>query len=330
MEFKLVSEALGFRLHSIAKRDDVPVVRIAKRYVCERVIDFENWQAAFGPAPMMLKGGLLFADHVRPTDDADIQSVRHYSEDELLNGMRRMKDILLDGGIEIIDARVKYIDVGYGDPVSRLAFQAKVGGIRVSTQVDISSGHGHGPDAFPDAKDIERCSFPSFATKNHQFPGYTALAQPLESVLAEKWIALSQTRPDDNRMKHFADLLMLHKDFDVDLKKAGEEIVRVCRYRGLHSMDVTNGIRHHFRELNIMQRGPFWEAIRASRKIDVKLFDAWVDLGLIWKSDFYPHVITAIGADFRRRNSRRKMSTSTPAATPEFGNNVVAFRTRGM
>lgn len=328
-DFKGISAALGHRIHAIADRDGIAANQIATRFTVERIVDEKNWIAAFGPARIMLKGGLLVDNATRPTKDANVQSVRSYTEDELLNGMRTMKDLLRADGIDIVNARVRYMDVGYGDPLSRLAFEAKTGGIRVNSQVDISSGCGK--DAFPAKDDVHRETFPSFATKNFTFPSYTARRQPLESAIAERWIAVALQPAGDYRMKAHADLVLFHSQDDVDLRKVGSEIVRVLRYRGIPHQEFSGGLHDHFCDLQVLKRAAEWDKVRALRPNmrPFEVFDIWASLASTYRGGVLDGYVKARGqvdfAAFIRRREERKLRAAAPVAVPE-ASNVVAFR----
>lgn len=328
-DFKQVSAALGHRIHAIADRDGIAAEQVATRFTVERIVDEKNWIAAFGPAPMMLKGGLLVDNATRPTKDADIQSVRNYTEEELLNGMRTVKDLLRADGIDIVNARVRYIDVGYGDPISRLAFEARTGGIRVNSQVDISSGWGK--DAFPPKEDVHRETFPSFSTKNFTFPSYTARRQPLESAIAERWIAVAMQPAGDYRMKAHADLLLFHSQDDVDLRKVGTEIVRILRYRGIPHQEFSGGLHDHFCDFQVLKRAAEWEKVRALRPNmrPFEAYDVWESLVHTYRNGVLNGYVKARGpvelADFLRRRERKRQEAAAAVAAPEVSN-VIAFR----
>jgi hypothetical protein len=88
-----------------------------------------------------------YPQDLRPTTDADIRSVVRYSDEELLRGCQRLRDILRPEGVDIHDVRIRELNVGLSEPVKRLQVQATVGGMRGNTNVDVSSGYW-GKDAW--------------------------------------------------------------------------------------------------------------------------------------------------------------------------------------
>lgn len=99
-----------------------------------------TWHYGMGPAPIILKGGSLFPQTLRETDDVDILAIRRHSNLEIQNGFKTIARLLEARGItlEFLSPEAQEIDTGYGDPVSRYKFRGKVGGVRANSQIDMS------------------------------------------------------------------------------------------------------------------------------------------------------------------------------------------------
>lgn len=280
--------ALGDRLKANCKNQGMDVNKSASRYVAERVIG--HWPVGFGPAPFLVKGGLLFPQAMRSTEDGDIVAVRHYSEMELRQGMQRIAAALCNEGIEIKRVKIEAIDVGHGDPVIRLKLEAMCGTIRGNTHIDVSIGRG--PFAFP--QNVRKQELPSMIRNQ---PGLTAYVQPLAAAAAEKWIAVLQQPDTDFRVKHLADLLSFDA-MDVDIDRIAREIIRVCRHRNI-PLSVCGPSPAALSWSKLEPREQSWDKLRAERRFEMTLPQAWIDINAYWTAT-HQALTKAVIEDFRR------------------------------
>ncbi|QKN14299.1 nucleotidyl transferase AbiEii/AbiGii toxin family protein [Sinorhizobium meliloti WSM1022] len=280
--------ALGDRLKANCKNQGTDVNKAASRYVAERILT--HWQTGMGRAPFLIKGGFMFPQHMRPTDDADIVTVRSYTELELRQGMQRIAFALRDEGIEIKRLKVEEIDVGHGDPVIRLKIEAMCGTVRGNTHLDLTVGQG--PFAFP--QNVRKQELPSMIRNQ---PGLTAYVQPLEAAVAEKWIAVLQQPDTDYRVKHLADLLSFDA-MEVDKDRIAREIIRVCRHRNI-PLSVCAPSPAALSWSNTAPREQSWNKLRAERRFEMTLLQAWIDINAYWSAT-HQALTRAVIEDFRR------------------------------
>ncbi|UTY48556.1 nucleotidyl transferase AbiEii/AbiGii toxin family protein [Sinorhizobium fredii] len=282
-----VAVALGDRLKQNCSNRGLDVNKSASRYVAERVL--AHWHVGFGPAPFMVKGGLLYPQHMRPTEDGDIAVVRHYSEQEMQRGMQRIGAILRKEGIELGKISIDEIDRGHGDPVIRIKLEAVCGTIRGNTHLDLSIAHG--PFAFP--QDVARQELPSVIRNQ---PGIVAYVQPLEASAAEKWLALLQRSETDCRVKHQADLLSFAA-MGVDNDRVAREIIRVCKHRDI-PLSVCTPSPAALSWASMEHREQSWNKLRAERGFAMTASQAWIEINTAW-AEIHRALTRAIIAEVR-------------------------------
>ncbi|MET4687613.1 nucleotidyl transferase AbiEii/AbiGii toxin family protein [Sinorhizobium fredii] len=287
-----VAVALGDRLKSNCRNRGMDVNKAAARYVAERVL--AHWHAGMGRAPILAKGGIMFPQQIRPTEDADIVAVRRYTEMELRQGMQRIAAILRNEGIEIKRLKIETIDGGHGDPVIRLRLEAMCGTIRGNTHIDMSFGRG--PFAFP--QDVGRQELPSMIRGQ---PGLIAYVQSLEAAAAEKWLAVLMQPEANYRVKHLADLLSFDT-MEIDLARVAREIMRVCRHQGT-ALSVCAPSPAALDWGRLMLRADSWEKLRAERGFEMNAFEAWESISDYW-SRTHQALTRAIIAEVRRPGHR--------------------------
>lgn len=323
MHYETTDEALRNRIRAAAQTKGLDTAKLASRYTAERFVD--HWADAMGAAPFQLVGGLQFPQDVRPTADADLRSVVRYSDDELLRGCQRLKEILRPEGIHLVDVRIRELRVGLPEPVKRLQVQAQVGGMRGNTTVDVASGFW-GKDAWAAewAADVVHESF------FRGGPTYTASVQSLEASCAEKWVAVGTQMPTDLRMKHHADLVFLHSQ-DLDIARVGEEIMRVLRFRGIPPAVFTAGIHQTIQRVEILKRAHEWAKVQADRPNmrDFAVDEVLASIASTYRNGVYAAFVRSRDKaqliDFRSRREERKQQASVPVSIPE-ESNVIAFR----
>jgi hypothetical protein len=292
--FRDIERALEHRLKGTCAHLKLNVVKAAQRLVVERIVDRDNWERAFGKAPVMLTGGCLVAQQHRQTTDADIRAVRRYTEQELVDGLISLNAVLEPAGMRILSARVRKLDVGLKHPVDRLEFQATCGGVRANSRVDIA--YGWGPDAWP--RGVEEFDFTSLSAK---FPTYKALAQPLEAAVAEKWIAAIMQPETDLRAKYLVDLAFFYKNYDdLDDARIAAEMARIQRHSGIEWKQVALRRDDAISYERIMAMAEDWAKVCKDKGLNIDPFDGFLELGLAYRR-FAPHRVQHLFAHYRQR-----------------------------
>lgn len=320
--FKQIASALNDRFKANCRSEGLDVTTAAERHVAERVVHY--WHVGMGPAPVMLCGGLCFRQALRPTSDADLRVVRRYTESELRSGMAIIAELLNAEGITLRAVKpIRELDVGTGVPVTRIPIEAFVGNIRAHTQIDLALAVG--PDALPDKRDIRKTTFQSMMPKG---PSYTALAQPWETMAAERWLALLTQRDDDLRAKHAVDLILLSAQ-DLYIDKVASELERVCRHRGL-DLSVLSRTPAALSWSDLAKREQAWVRECIARRLEMPIDQGFRELHAHWQA-------VSAAVELRRRKERlAAVVRERRAPQPDFefgaaaivGNNVIPFRPR--
>lgn len=286
--------ALGDRLKTTARNKGMDVNKAASRHVAERVVYYLG--QVFDHAPFVLKGGLQFQQHLRPTEDADIVTVRRWSNREVHNAFHVIAPKLASEGITLkrVSPEPQVIDLEYGEPVDRYRIEAECGTIRGNTHIDISTARG--PDAWPEG--IEWQTLPSMMKNG---PELRVRCQPLEASAAEKWLAVLMQSPTDYRVRHMADLLSFDA-MDLDAGKVAAEIERVARYRGI-PLSVCAERPDTLTWAAISPRSGSWEKLRTERGFDLSLEQACTGLQAAW-ADVHRALRARVVADCRRPGYR--------------------------
>lgn len=266
-----ITESLGKQLVQTAAAQNLNIDMAAGRILAEAVL--RHWPQGMGQAPIMLKGGQLFDQRVRETQDADIVAVRHYLPHEIANGMRIVAGLAEDEGIHILNLsdRPEDIDAGYGEPVQRWFIRGTVDGVRADTHIDLTVTQG--PQAFTQA--IEIAEIPSLLP---MLPSLTIAVQPLEVAAAEKLLAVALQAETDFRVRHLADVIDERLWNGVDCGDVAHEMLRVCRHRSIDVGELPETL-----EWSAIRRlEAAWEKHRAAGKTSLSIFSAWIDAAYLW------------------------------------------------
>lgn len=265
---------LGHSFKQACHNNLVDTQLAAPRYVGERFL--AHWHAGMGPSRFMIKGGLKFAQAVRPTQDVDIVTVRRYGNGEIQRGFSIIAERLAAEGITVSrwSSEAQEIETGH-DPVVRYKIEATLGNIRADFDLDISTAIG--PDAFPRQVPFE--DLPRMF-KAEKWPTLRAQVQPDEAAVAEKWLAVIMQDPGDYRVKHLADVLSYNAR-GVDLDRVAEELIRVCRHRGI-PISVCAPSPPALRWPRCDHRESAWNAFRAKQKCPLTYDQAWIDVTAYW------------------------------------------------
>lgn len=205
-------ESIDRRLKTAVKKHHLSVDKAAARILGDAVLSV--WHYGMGPAPIILKGGDLFPQTLRETDDVDVLTIRRYSNLEVQNGFKIIARLLEAKGIsvEYLSPEAQELNIGYGDPVTRYKIRGKVGGVRANTHIDMTVARGQ--HALPPV--IIDSVLPSFVDGVDPLRIKTV---PLETAAAEKWLAVLTQSPTDYRVKHLSDLFLLGEVAQLDLAK---------------------------------------------------------------------------------------------------------------
>lgn len=286
-----IHESMDTRLKQAVRKHGLSIDKAAARLLGDAVLS--TWHYGMGPAPIALKGGSLFPQTLRETDDVDILTIRRYSNLEVQNGFKVIAPLLEARGItlEFLSPEAQELDVGYGDPVTRYKVRGKVGGVRANSSLDLTPARG--PHALPPV--IIDSVFPSFVVGVDPLRIKTV---PLVSVAAEKWLAVLTQSPTDYRVKHLSDLFMLADVAKLDLACVAQEIERVSRHRGI-PLACCTPTPDALRWPSLALREQSWNKLPDARRYGRTLFQAFVDINALW-SDVHAQLCTKVGRDYRQ------------------------------
>lgn len=282
--------SLGDRLKQTARNHKIDVNTYASRHVADRVTHLMSTALS---VPFIAAGGLLFAQNVRETADADLVAVRRVTNAEFQRAMILIRPWLEAEGITLheVSRTPKIIELDGGKETDRWTLTATAGTIRGNTQVDFSSANG--PDAFP--KDVVWKEMPSLMKGG---PVTRARCQPLAAAAAEKFLAVIMQSSTDYRVKHLADLV--HSDLweGIDCRSVAREIARTCRHRRIPAGIVVE--RPPTLSWTAMApRERAWQKHADAGKTDMTFDQAWIDINGLW-SDVFAELRLMPASDFRR------------------------------
>lgn len=285
-----IHESIDRRLKVAVKKHGLNIDKAAARILGDAVLSV--WHYGMGPAPIVLKGGDLFPQTLRETDDVDILTIRRYSNLEVHNGFKVIARLLETKGItvEYLSPEAQEIDTGYGDPVARYKIRGKVGGVRANTHIDLTLARG--PHALPPV--IVDSVLPSFVDGIDPLRIKTV---PLETAAAEKWLAVLNQPATDYRVKHLADLFLLADVARLDLGKVAGEIERVARHRGI-TLACCTPTPDALRWPSLALREQAWNKLPEARRYGRTLFQAFIDVNGLW-SDLHAELCAKVSRDYR-------------------------------
>lgn len=283
-----IHESLDTRFKKAVKTHGLNIDKAAARVLGDAVLSV--WHYRMGPAPIVLKGGGLFPQTLRETDDVDILTSRRYSNLEIQNGFKVIAGLLEARGItlEFLSPEAQEIATGYGDPVVRYKLRGKVGGVRANSQIDMTLARG--AHALPPV--IIDSVLPSFVEGIDPLRIKTV---PLVTVAAEKWLL---TQPAaDYRVKHLADLFLLADFAQLDLARVAGEIERVARHRGMTLACCTPN-PDALRWPSLALREQSWNKLPEPRRYGRAMFHVFIDINAHW-ADLHAQLCAKVGRDYR-------------------------------
>ena len=284
--------ALGDRTKQTARNLGLDVNSLASRHVVERIVSEINLRV-----PVRVTGGLMFAQTLRETKDADLLTIRRISNREMQNAFKVLAPYLAHEGIVIhsLSPEPREMHVGLPNVVDRWKFEASCGTIRANSHLDITWCNGPQSTLTLAAapKWLER---PSLIKGAKPFGAY---AQPFSTVAAEKLLAVIMQPESDLRCKHLADIV--HADlwpFDMDCRMVAHELRRTLSLRGI-PMSVAAERPEGLRWPKIARLEADWNKNRNAQRTGLTLDQAWIDVNAIW-SDVHAELRNMVIEEVRR------------------------------
>lgn len=334
-------EALEAELRATCERYGLDLDMAAKRVVAERVL--HHWHVGFGNAPIMAIGGIILPQSLRPTSALDIRSVRSYQQTPLEKPFH-FGEALFDEGIVLrpLDKDSIGLTQAGGHPTTQFLARFEIGEIgkvvhrrgRPTGQMtlEVNVQQGIGIDAWPDARDVMRTEFRSFMPNGRP---YIALAQPRETQIAEKWIAVIMQADTDLSANHLVDIAW-YRDQTYDPAKVASELQRLCRHHKLSPRELERTPPAiSYSELCRREAEFVREVDR--RRLDMTVTEGMLDLTEAWhhlsahirtqRAEAIRSAFVAEQAERRRAMAieiaRENAAFSAPAS---YENNVIPFR----
>lgn len=217
-ELRNVAASVRQRLLNLSRVEGEDFQKVLLRYAIERLL----YRLSRSPhrRRFVLKGATLFtlwsdSPH-RSTQDLDLWSRGESSVETLEESFREICATPVDDGIVFSAETVRGSEIRIEDEYLgvRVKFQARIASARIPIQVDI----GFGDVIQPRPKTVH---FPTIL----EFPEPKLLAYPRETVVAEKFHAMTTLGMGNSRMKDFYDLFVLARDFEF----RGEPLSRAIR-----------------------------------------------------------------------------------------------------
>ena len=207
---KNMAASVRDRLAQLAKQSGRPFQESLQLYGLERFL-YRLSQMKDREA-FILKGALMLrawkAPMTRPTRDIDLLAYVDNSVDNLETIVRSICTVPVpDDGLRfdessVVGERIKKDGTYEG---VRVRFEGLLGTARIPIQIDIAFGDS----VFPDATEIR---FPTLL----DFPSPILRAYPLETVIAEKYHAMTILGSMNSRMKDFFDIWLLSSQYIFD------------------------------------------------------------------------------------------------------------------
>ena len=204
------------RLTAFARKHSEELQAILPRYAIERFL----YRLSISPQAdsFVLKGAMLFqlwtAEPHRTTKDVDLLGTGESSLERLTEVMSAICAIVVpDDGLTfdsstVLASRIKEDQEYEG---VRITCPVRLGNARLQLQIDVGFGDAITPAPI-------RVNFPTIL----DFPAPVLNAYPKETVVAEKFQAMTALGMQNSRMKDFFDLWILSRDFEFN----GETLVQ--------------------------------------------------------------------------------------------------------
>lgn len=223
---KNLVHSISERLLGIAKRTNEPYPFVLSRYGVERTLSRLSRHPTGNR--FVLKGASLFliweGHQYRTTQDVDLLG---FGSSEIVDLERLFQelcamDTLDEDGLafdpkSIRASRIKEDQAYQG---VRVCLVALLGRTRIHVQVDIGFGDAITPGPVP-------VKFPSLLDAQPT----QLLAYPVETAIAEKFMAIVNLEMDNSRMKDFYDLMVISRSHKIDPALLAQAIRNTCAAR---------------------------------------------------------------------------------------------------
>jgi type I restriction enzyme S subunit len=221
-----VAASVHARLMNRSRQTGETLQFLLQRYAAERFL----YRLGLSPQRdrFVLKGAMVFAlwggSVYRATRDLDFTGYGDPSEETVLQCFREIcAQAGEDDGVEFDTSTIRV------EPISdeaeyngvRVRFEARLGGARISMQVDV----GFGNAIEPAARDEE---YPTLLGG----PAPRIRAYPVEAVVAEKLHAIHRFGMTNSRLKDFYDLYVLSEQFEFDAEFLQRAVAATFERRG--------------------------------------------------------------------------------------------------
>lgn len=222
---KNLAASIRQRLLNVAKKRGDEFDLILARYALERLL----YRMSVSPhgERFLLKGALLFSvwgiDDHRPTRDADLHGSGNNDPAALVPVFQEICAIACEDGIAFDAASVAAEPIAEEKVYAgvRVTLRAELAGARIAVQADVGFGDAVTPDPVP-------VDYPVLLDA----PAPKLRAYPVETVVAEKFHAMTVLGMGNSRMKDFHDLRVIAEKFKLENDVLGRAIAATFGRRG--------------------------------------------------------------------------------------------------
>lgn len=223
---KNTAASVRARLTSISRICREELQSVLTRYAIERFL----YRLSVSPhgGGFVLKGAMLFrlwtAEPHRTTKDVDLLGCGESSIERLTAVMGDVcATVVPDDGLRFDPSAVSASRIKEGQEYEgiRVICPVRLGNARIMLRIDVGFGDAVTPAPQP-------TDFPTIL----DFPVPVLMAYPRETVVAEKFQAMTVLGMQNSRMKDFFDLWVLSRDFAFDGAWLGRAVAATFRRRG--------------------------------------------------------------------------------------------------
>lgn len=212
------------RLLNVAKKRGDEFELILVRYALERLL----YRLSVSPhgEQFLLKGALMFVvwgiDEHRSTRDADLLGFGNSDSAAIANVFREFCAVACDDGISFDPGTVAATPIAEEKVYTgvRVTLRAELAGARIAVQVDVGFGDAVTPEPQP-------VDYPVLLDA----PAPKLRAYPVETVVAEKFHAITVLGMNNTRMKDFHDLRVIASRFQIEMELLGKAIAATFKRR---------------------------------------------------------------------------------------------------
>ncbi len=255
-QIKNMAFSVKERLKNIAQSKNIRFDDILQFYAMERVLF--RLSISDHADKFILKGALLFKlwrdDSFRPTRDIDLLGTTDNSEQNIKNIFENiLTTVVEDDGLVFLPETVETMlikeDADYHGV--RVSFKGILDTAKINMQVDV----GFNDIIYPEPDSVEFPVILNFS--NPKIRSYTK-----ESVIAEKFEAMTQLGNQNSRMKDFYDIWIMSHSFDFDIRQLSEAVKITFDHRKTDLYANIIAFSDEFPELKQIQWKAFLNKIR--------------------------------------------------------------------